>query len=98
MLDYRDKKIALIIWNIEKEDDAHVYLGAIEDVKGELFFQNKLKGWNIQLDDEKLRRLKPVTEDIKGALLDADLFFSVSMSGIPAESTNEYTFTGIKWL
>jgi hypothetical protein len=97
MLDYADKKIAIIIWNTEKEDDAHVYLGIIELIDGEFFFRNKAKGWNIQLDDEKLERLKPVTEDIKSTLLGADLFFSFSMSGIPDDSTDEFIFTGIKW-
>lgn len=97
MIDYLNKKIALIIWNTEKEDDAHVYVGIIENVDGNLFFRNKAKGWNISLDEEKLDRLKPVTKDLKETLLGADLFFSFSMSGIPEDTSDNFTFTGIKW-
>jgi hypothetical protein len=83
------KIIAIIVWNTEKEDDVHVYLGKL---------QNMNEGWRISLDEEQLSRLQPVTDDLKEILLNADYAFSMSMENLPETDDNtDYEKTGMNW-
>ena len=41
---YTDKSIALLVWNTEVENDAHVYLGRIKKEGEEFVFFNDEKG------------------------------------------------------
>lgn len=94
---YIDSSIALLIWNTEVENDAHVYLGRIKEIDGEFAYVNEQKGWRISLDDEKIERLRPVTAELKEMFLEADYFFSFSMAGLPDDPEQKFEFTGMKW-
>ena len=39
-LNLQDKQIALLIWNTEKEDDAHIYIGKIAQIETGYYFVN----------------------------------------------------------
>jgi hypothetical protein len=52
------KSIAMIVWNTEKEDDVHVYLGKLKNIDGKYVFINKEKGWKISFDEEQLSHLQ----------------------------------------
>ena len=91
------KAIALIIWNTEKEDDVHVYLGRLKFENGEACFINEEKGWRFSLDEEQLSRLRPVDDDLKETLLNADYAISLSMAVLPESGTEGFEKTGMKW-
>jgi hypothetical protein len=94
---YSDSSIALLIWNTEVENDAHVCLGRIKEIEGEFAFVNEQKGWRVSLDNEKIERLRPVTAELKEVFLEADNFFSFSMAGLPDDPDQNFEFTGMKW-
>ena len=94
---YTDKSIALLVWNTEVENDAHVYLGRIKKEGGEFVFFNDEKGWCISLDSEKFERLRVVTAELKEMFLNADYFFSFSMSGLPDDPGRDLRPTGMRW-
>jgi hypothetical protein len=99
-MDYKQlktKSIALLIWNTEKENDAHVYIGEIIKEEACFHFINKSKGWRVSLDDEKMERLKEVTEDMKEIFLGADYFISLSIAALPNDDNQGFIPTGIKW-
>jgi len=92
------KSIAMIVWNTEKEDDVHVYLGKLQNTNGEYVFINAEKGWRVSLDEEQLSRLQPVTDDLKEMLLNADYALSMSMGNLPETDGNaDYETTGMNW-
>lgn len=92
------KSIAMIVWNTEKENDVHVYLGKLQNVNGEYFFINKEKGWKVSLDEEQLSRIQAVSNDLKEMLLNADYALSMSMGSLPeADDKSTYEKTGLKW-
>lgn len=93
----KNKKIALLILNAQKENDAHVYLGEIKRKEGGYYFVNKEKGWLIPLEDEWLSRLKIVKEDLKPTLLGADYVFSLLMGDLPDDGEGNTVKTGINW-
>lgn len=95
--DLKDKAISIIVWNTEKENDVHVYLGCLQMELDEIYFLNEEKGWKIHLDDEQLSRLKPVDLDSKTILLNADFALSMSMSDLPQQNSQDYNATGMKW-
>src|SRR3954467_1180799 len=95
--DLKDKNISLIVWNTEKENDVHVYLGKLHFENAFYYFINKEKGWRISLDEEQLSRLKPVSEDLKETLLNADYALSVSIGSLPETDSNAFEITGMKW-
>lgn len=100
MTDYtsiKDKNIALLIWNTEKENDAHIYLGKIIKNGNDFHFVNKSKNWNVALEPTIFERLQEVTEETKNIFLNADLFFSFSISGLPDDSTKGLISTGMTW-
>ena len=100
MIDYnylKGKKIALIIWNIEDENDVRVFLGEITEKNNAVHFINPLKGWDVALDSDKLSEIKQVSEDMKGILLDADYCLSVTLGTLPNDSTEDFLPTGLKW-
>jgi hypothetical protein len=93
----KDKLIALVVWNTEKENDVHVYLGEIEKRENDYRFLNTKKKWNIPLQPEKLHEIKVVTEDLKGTLLNADFFLNLRIANISDDSMDDYISTGMKW-
>jgi hypothetical protein len=96
-INLKDKKIALLIWNTEKEDDAHVYIGQIIQEEAESYFLNASMGWKLNLDPEQISRLTPVTNEMKEILLHSDYFISLSMGVLPDDNNEGYIPTGLKW-
>jgi hypothetical protein len=97
LADLKDKAITMIVWNTEKEDDVHVYLGKLQIENGGHYFVNEEKGWRVSLHEEQLSRLKPVSSELKESLLNADYAFSMSMGELPPSNSTEYEATGMKW-
>lgn len=81
--DLKDKLVALIIWNLEEEDDVHVYLGKVEMEDEQAYFINQEKGSKIAIDEEQLSRIKIVSEEMKEVLLNADYALSMNMEDLP---------------
>jgi hypothetical protein len=97
LADLKDIAICMIVWNTEKEDDVHVYLGKLQLQKGEHYFINEEKGWKVSLQEEQLSRLKPVPGELKVLLLNADYALSMNMCELPQFNSGEYQKTGMKW-
>ena len=93
----KDKSISLVVWNTEKEDDVHVYLGKLYLENEESYFVNEAKGWKVSLDEEQLSRLHPVSDDLKETLLNAGYVLSMSMGSLPETDTEDFNETGMKW-
>ena len=97
LAELKGRNIALIVWNTEKEDDVHVYLGKLQEDKEERYFVNEEKGWTVLLNEKQLGRLKPVSDDLKKMLLNADYAISLSMGDLPQPNSQDYKATGMKW-
>lgn len=97
LADIIGKAISMIVWNTEKEDDVHVYLGKLQVENGKHYFVNKENGWRVALDEEQLSRLQPVSNDLKETLLNADYAFSMSIGDLPQSNLEDYRATGMKW-
>ena len=95
--DLKDKAISLIVWNTEKENDVQVFLCKLQEENSKLFLINEEKGWRVSLDDDQLSRLKPVSDDLRETLLNADYALSMTMQNIPQLSSQNYRETGMKW-
>src|ERR1700712_5315167 len=94
----KDKNITLIVWNADKENDVHIYLGKLLSDNGGVFFLNEERGWKLSLSEDQLSSLRPVSDDLKVTLLNADYALSMSMSGLPGnQDTNDLTPTGMQW-
>jgi len=100
MIEYdflKDKKVALLVWNTEKENDVHVYLGEIIKKEDDFYFVNAQEKWNFYLDLDKLERIKKVEDDVKEILLNADFGLSVSIASLPDKLGEDFVPTGMKW-
>ena len=93
----KDKKVALLITNIEKENDVRVYLGEIVEIESELCFINKTRGWNIALDLDKFKELQEVPETLKEILLNADFYLTMTLGNLPNDSVEGFKKTGMNW-
>jgi hypothetical protein len=81
--DLKDKNITMIVRNTEQEDDVQVFLGKLRTIDGGYAFVNDEEGWKVSLDEEQLSRLRPVEDEVKEILLNADYAFSMLMSDLP---------------
>jgi hypothetical protein len=90
------KRIALVVANVENEDDVHVYLGQLQIQNGSSCFINVEKGWLLDLNEEQLSRLKPVAEELKITLLNADFYLPMTIRPFPEEGHEEYVRTNLK--
>lgn len=79
----RDSTIVLIVCNAEKKDDMHVYLGKLQVENGKHYFVNEEKGWTVSLDEEQLNQLRPVSDDLREMLLNADYALFMNMGDLP---------------
>jgi hypothetical protein len=95
--DFTDKAISLIVWNTEKENDVTVYSGSLQTENDETFFVNEEEGWKVSLSSEQLEELRPVPDELKETLLDADYALSMSMAYLPESGRENYRATGMKW-
>lgn len=94
---YENKSIAVLIWNTEKENDAHVYVGKILQVENGFYFSNESKGWQISLDTEQMARIKEVSGEEKEIFLQADYFLPLSMVSLPDDKAGNFENTGLRW-
>jgi hypothetical protein len=90
------KCITLVVTNLEKEDDVHVYAGLLQVLDGQYIFVNEEKGWRVQLDKEQLGRITPVGEELREILLGADYYLPLTIGSLP-ENGQEVFKTGLKW-
>ena len=97
LTDLTDKAIALIVNNIEKENDVCVYLGKLQVDNGKYYFVNEEEAWNVSLDKEQLKQLKPVPDNLKEILLYADYALSLSLGSLPGLDSKGDIATGMKW-
>jgi hypothetical protein len=95
--DYTNKSIAILVWNTDLENDAHVYLGRIKKEGQNFVFINGEKGWRISLNADKLKHLKLVIPELKEIFLNAELAIVLSMKGLPDDPQQNLEQTGIKW-
>lgn len=92
------KRISLLIWNTEKEDDVRVLAGEIIKREAVYYFVNETEGWRVTLTEEMLGRLREVPENLKKTMLYADFAISVSMGSLPEDGREGFDNTGIKWV
>lgn len=95
--DLKNKKLTLVIWNAEKEDDVRVFRGEMIEGRDGLYFINELLNWNLHLDEDKISRIKEIPDDVKEMLLNADYCINLSLGKLPDEPLDEYIKTGMKW-
>jgi hypothetical protein len=91
------KSIAIIVQNVDQDDDVHVYLGSLQLQNGEPYFRNNEKDWHVSLDNDKLDRLKPVVEELKTTLLNADYYLHMTIQSLPDTSVEDLVKTNMKW-
>ena len=97
-MDISNKSVSLIVVNLDKEDDVHVYLGNIVSTADGPHFVNTDKKWDVSLSEEVLSEIRVVPSSLKETLLGTDLYFTLRMKDIPeGESLTQYTKTGLKW-
>ena len=93
-----DKKVALILSNIDEENDVRICLGEIVNKENEYYFINRSENWNITISPNKLEEIKEVPGELKQVLLHADFYFSMTMGNLPNNSSERFISTGIKWV
>jgi hypothetical protein len=91
------KDIALVVENIEKENDVCVYLGRMINEKDEFFFINEAQSWRVSLNTDHIKRLKLVPDQLKSILLNADYFFTMTIATLPDLSHEGFSDTSLKW-
>jgi hypothetical protein len=94
--DLKDKQIALVVWNLDKEDDAHVYVGSLISYGTDYIFKNEKKGWTVPIQADKVDNIKKVTGDLKPTLLNADYFINLTIGDL-VDNQGEFIPTGMKW-
>jgi hypothetical protein len=88
--------LALVVWNLDKQNDVHVYLGKLHKTHSGFEFRNDEKGWIVEITPEMISDIKEVGQGLKSTLLDADYFLNLSMGDLVDEKGN-YTPTGLRW-
>jgi hypothetical protein len=99
MIDYKDIEghlFALIVWNLDKEDDVHVYVGQLIKRGTDYLFNNDKKGWTVTVHPDKIDKIKKVTDDLKETLLHADYCLNLTI-GDMVDNNGKYIPTGMKW-
>lgn len=96
MTDFKDKLIALVVWNLDKEDDVHVYIGSLISQEADYIFKNEMKGWTVQIQADKVDSIKKVTNDLKSTLLNADYAINLTI-GDMVDDQGDFIPTGMKW-
>jgi hypothetical protein len=91
------RSIALLIWNKEKEDDAHVFLGELEERAEATYFINKAKGWSMRLEPDVLKGMREVPDELKDIFLQADFSITVYISDLPDNEKAGFIDTGMNW-
>ncbi|MFT3747533.1 MAG: hypothetical protein QM768_04425 [Agriterribacter sp.] len=75
------KKIALVISNIGSGGDVRIYAGKIIlTEKARYYFVNSTEDWEIEIERDIIKKLKPVRQQSKEIMLGADYFFSMEIT------------------
>ncbi|MBX2922207.1 MAG: hypothetical protein KF746_08455 [Chitinophagaceae bacterium] len=75
------KKIALVISNIGPAGDIRIYAGKIVlTEKARYYFVNSTQHWEIEIERDIIKKLRPVQQDSKNIMLGADYFFSMEVT------------------
>jgi hypothetical protein len=93
------KKLAIIAWGEDEkgEDEAAVFAGLARWAEGHLYLDHGGNPESFQIPDDLLDQVKPVSDDIKDILLDAEYYISMSIGPLPDDDPDEYEQTGLKW-
>jgi hypothetical protein len=91
------KDIALVVDNIEKEGDVCVYLGRIIKERDEYFFINQAQSWRVSLNADHIQKVRPVPDQMKSILLNADYFFTMTIATLPDVAHERFRNTNLKW-
>jgi hypothetical protein len=92
-----DRDIALVVENSEKEDDVRVYPGRLIKGEDEYFFINEAQRWRVSLNADHIRRLRPVPDQLKTILLNADYFLTMTIATLPDLLHEGFRNTNLKW-
>jgi hypothetical protein len=91
------RDIALVVENVEKEDDVRVYLGRMINEKDGYFFINEAQSWRVSLNADHIQGLRPVPDQLKSILLNADYFFTMTIATLPNLVNEGFRNTNLKW-
>ena len=95
------KRLAMIAWGEKKEDggeDVVVFTGTANWDGEKLIMLREPPHSSFQVPNEWWGRLKPVSEELKEMLLEADFYFSVTVGDLSeGEDVAGYIKTGLKW-
>jgi hypothetical protein len=91
------KDIALVVRNMEKEDDVCVFLGRLSNEKDEYFFINQAQSWRVSMNADHIQELRVVPDQLKSILLNAEYFFTMKMGALPDAAHEGFINTNIKW-
>jgi hypothetical protein len=97
MKDTEGRDIALVVENMEKEDDVCVYLGRMINENDEYFFINDAQSWRVSLNADHLQRVRPVPDQLKPILLNADYFFTMTIATLPDLTHEGCRNTNLRW-
>ena len=94
------KKLAIIAWGEDEkdEDEAAVFTGLARWADGHLYLDREGNPPYFQIPDDVLDRIKPVSDEVKDILLNAEYCISMLIGPLPDEADpGEYIQTGLKW-
>jgi hypothetical protein len=94
------KRLAMIGWakKSDGKDDAAVFTGIAHWDGAVLTMQRGPETDPFEVSDEWFSRIRPVREDRRDMLLDADYFFSVSVGDLEVDEVPPgFRETGLKW-
>jgi hypothetical protein len=94
--DIENKLIALVVWNLDKKGDVHVYVGQLTKPATDWIFRNEKRGWTVPIHNDKIEKIKKVTDDLKQTLLNADYFINLTIGDL-VDDDGQFVPTGMKW-
>lgn len=95
-----NRSIALLIENVEKENDVQIYYGKIVKNRTDYFFVGTNNKINVTLDIDKLNRIKKVDSEMEleiPSLKNCEYFLWLTMESLPNENKEGLKDTGINW-
>lgn len=71
----------MVISNIGPAGDIRIYAGKIVlTEKAQYYFVNSSQHWEIEIERDIIKKLRPVQQDSKNIMLGADYFFSMEVT------------------
>ncbi|KIA90177.1 hypothetical protein [Kaistella jeonii] len=95
-----NKSIALLIENVEKENDVNIYSGKIVEKNSDYFFISADKKINLTLDIDKLNRIKKIDPEMEikvPSLKGYQYFLWLTLGNVPKDNKESLKDTGINW-